>query len=117
MTSQEYQFCQIKNNQIIFDVLSILKSLKSTPKLTIRNIFNVLTVVRDCYITKSDSWLVKAHFQTVPLALTIPIKKRKLPDEEIAFMAKCYEESKEDDLALAKECEGMDSDFDDYSSE
>jgi hypothetical protein len=117
MASQEYQFCQIKNNQIIFDVLSMLKGLKANPRLSIANIFNVFIVARDCFIIKSDSWLIKAHFQTTPLALTIPVKKRKLPDEEIAFMAKCYEESKEDDLALAKECEGMDSDFDDCSSE
>lgn len=114
--TKEYRFCNAKGDIVVFDMRAILKTLKSQ-KITFENIFNAFTIAKECILGKSDSWLVSADFKTIPVALTIPVRKRKLSEEEIAFMTKCYEESRKDDLALAKECEGMDSDFDFNSSE
>lgn len=115
---QERRFCDAKGNVIIFNMIEILKTIKSQKLyVTFENIVNAFTVARDCVLGRTDSWLIDFEPKEMPLALTIPLQKKKLSEEEVSFMVKCYEESAEDDLALAKECEGLDSDFDFDSGE
>ncbi len=115
--TEEHKFCDYKGDVMRFDMLTILKTLKSQRMITFENIANAYTVARECILGKSDSWLVHSEIKSMPIALTVPLTKKRASEEEVKFMAKCYEASADDDLALAKECEGMNSDIDIDSSQ
>jgi hypothetical protein len=113
MQKQEHAFCETEGKHItILNPVAVIETLLEKPPLSFENILNLFFVVRDCIQSKSDSWIIHTKFQENPITLTVPLKKRKPSEQEVMVMTKCYEESSNDDLALAKECEGMDSDID-----
>lgn len=112
--AEERQFCEVKRNFVIFNVLTLVHIVKLLPNLSFNNIKNAYTVARDCFSGKSNSWLVQVKFQTEPKPVmkTIPLTKNK-PSRDVAkLMAKYYQASANDDLALAKEFEEFEADID-----
>jgi len=108
MVTQEYQFCETKGKHItLLNPVTIIQTLRATPRLSFLNIFNAFTVAKECIVGRSNSWVVYAQFQEVPIAKTIPLTKRKPSAETIKLMAEGYRDSANDDLALAKEFEGL----------
>jgi|GEM_PF-6801480 len=114
MESPEAHFCENKGKRItFFNPIGILQILKGRPKLTIQTINNLFTVTKECVIGRSDSWLVRVTFQKNPIEKTIPLRKRRPSEAMLNLMVKSYEDSANDDLALAKEFEGLESEIDD----
>jgi hypothetical protein len=114
MESPEAQFCENRGKRItLFNPMWIIQTLKGRPRLTIQNINNLFTVTKECVIGRSDSWLVRVNFQKNPIEKTIPLKKRRPSEDMLKLMAKSYQDSANDDLALAKEFEGLESEIDD----
>ena len=114
MESQEHQFCENKGKRItLLNPIGIIQTIKGTRKLSFQNISNVFTVTKECIVGRSDSWLVHVKFQESPIAKTIPLKKRKPSVQMQRLMAEGYQESANDDLALAKEFEGPEPEIDD----
>jgi hypothetical protein len=115
--TEERPFCETKGKIVVFNILTIIRALKSLPHFSLDNLSNIKTVVKDCVLGKSNSWLVYADFHQKPIAKTIPLVKRK-PSERIAkLMTEYYEASASDDLALAKEFEEIDAEIDLDSSQ
>lgn len=114
MTTQEYQFCETKGKHMtLLNPIAILRILRATPRLSFQNIFNVAIVTKECIKGKSNSWLIHAEFQENPILKTIPLTKRKLSEVTVKLMAEGYQDSANDDLALAKEFEGSEPQIDD----
>lgn len=63
MTIQEEQpFCQKKGKYLIFlNIPMIIRRVLASPRLSRENITNAITVARDCWASKSDSWLIKTY--------------------------------------------------------
>lgn len=113
MTVQEEKpFCKVKGEYVFFNLRTILQRIISSPRLSFENISNAITVAKDCWKGKSDSWLITADIQSKPIVATIPIVKRKPSEETAKLMVKCYQASANDDLALAKEFEETESEID-----
>jgi hypothetical protein len=111
--SKEQPFCEVKGRLILFNVLPIaFRVIKSLPNISSDNIKNAITVAKDCWKGKSNSWIINADVQPLPLALTIPMVKRKPSEKTAKLMAEYYQASANDDLALAKEFEGIESEID-----
>lgn len=114
MESPEAQVCENRGRRItLFNPIGIIQTLKGRPKLTIHNINNLFTVTKECVIGRSDSWLVRVRFQENPIEKTIPLRKRKPSERMLKLMAEGYQDSANDDLALAKEFEGLEPEIDD----
>lgn len=114
MTTQEYQFCETKGKSItLLNPIGIVQTLISRRKLSFQNIVNFFTVAKECIVGRSDSWLVHAEFYENPIAKTIPFTKRKPSEDMLKLMAEGYQDSANDDLALAKEFEGLEPEIDD----
>lgn len=112
MAKREYPFCETKGKYVTFNPVAVLQTLKATPRLSFQNIFNVFDVTKECIKGKSNSWVIYTRFQEIPIAKTIPLKKRKPSEETAKLMAKGYQDSANDDLALAKEFEGLEQEID-----
>lgn len=116
MTAQEEPFCQLKRGYLFLNIRTILQKILSFPRLSLENISNAITVTIDCWKGKSDSWLIDADFQYAPVATIIPMSKRKPSKQTAKLMEEYYQDSADDDLALAKEFEGIESEIDMDSS-
>jgi len=118
MESQEHQFCENKGKHItILNPIGIIQTLRETRRLSFQNIVNAITVTKECIAGRSNSWVVHTQFQEIPIAKTVPFVKRKPSEEKVKLMIEYYQTSSDDDLALAKEFEGIDPPIDDDNSE
>lgn len=112
MIAQEQPFCEVKGNFVLINVMLIaVRFIKALPNISSNNIKNVFTVAKDCWKNKSNSWIIDADIQSLPLVVTIPMVKRKPSKETAKLMAEYYQASANDDLALAKEFEGIESEI------
>lgn len=113
MTAKEYQFCETKGKHLTFlNPIAIVQTLRATPRLTMQNIFNAITVTKDCIIGRSNSWVIYADFRKNPIAKITPLAKTKPSAKTAKLMAEGYKDSADDDLALAKEFEGIEPEID-----
>jgi len=118
MESQEHQFCENKGKRITFlNPIGIIQTLIGIRRLSFQNIVNAFTVAKECVTGRSNSWVVHIQFQEIPIAKTVPFMKRKPSEEKVKLMVEYYQTSSGDDLALAKEFEGIDPPIDDDSSQ
>jgi len=114
MARQEYQLCETKGKGItLLNPVGIIQTLRVTRRLSFQNISNLVTVLKESVTGRSNSWLIHAQFQEGPIAKTIPLTKRKLSAVTVKLMAEYYRDSASDDLALAKEFEGIEPEIDD----
>ena len=113
MTVKEYQFCETKGKHLTFlNPIAIVQTLRASPRLTMQNIFNAITVMKECIAGKSNSWVIHADFRKNPTAKIMPLTKRKPSVKTVKLMAEGYKDSADDDLALAKEFEGIEPEID-----
>jgi hypothetical protein len=116
MAKQEYPFCETEGKRITFlNPVAVVETLKAKPRLSLENILNLFFVVKECIKSKSDSWVIRTEFHEYPILKTIPLMKRKPSEEKVKLMIEYYQTSSDDDLALAKEFEGIDTPIDDES--
>ena len=111
-TTEEHLFCEAKGDVVFFDMRTIIRKLLDLPNFSFNNIINAFTVAKECVLGNSDSWLVDAIFQEKPIVKTIPFAKRKPSEETTKLMIESYENSAGDDLAIAKELEGLECEID-----
>jgi len=118
MTVQEEPFCEVKGEHVvIFNIKTIFQKILSSPRLSFENIYNAITVAKDCWKGKSDSWLVNMDLELKPIVTTIPIIKRKPSEQTVNLMIEYYQTAADDDLALAKEFEEIEPAIDDDCGE
>lgn len=114
MTAKEYQFCETKGKCLTFlNPITIVQTVKARRRLSVQNILNAIIVAKECIIGRSNSWVIHADFRKNPIAKITPLTKRKPSIKTVKLMAEGYKDSADDDLALAKEFEGIEPIIDD----
>jgi hypothetical protein len=118
MEKQEHPFCETEGKHItIVNPIAVFQTVLEKPPLSFENIRNLFSVVKDCIQSKSDSWIIYTKVHEYPPLKTIPLVKRKPSKEKVKLIIEYYKTSSDDDLALAKEFEGIDPPIVDENSE
>jgi len=114
MATREFQLCERKRNKItILNPFELFWILCNRRTFSINSFFNLITFTRECLRSGSEGWLIQADFKSKPIVETIPITKRKPSKELIEQMIEGYQNSADEDLAIAKEFEGIETTIDD----
>ena len=115
--TEEHPFCEARRHLIFFSLPTLIRTLKALPHLSLDNLSNIKTIAKECVLGKSNSWLVYADFQKKPVSMTVPLVKSKPSGQTVRLMTEYYEASASDDLALANEFEGFESEIDKENSQ
>jgi hypothetical protein len=114
---RESQFCETKGKYMaFFNPMAIVETLIARRRLTLENILNAVFIAKECIKGKSDSWVVYTKLRGEPIAEIISFTKRKPSKQILELMVEGYQDSADDDLALAKEFEGLEPAIDDECS-